>query len=198
MIHFNGVILLNQYFLKKINLGWINTGDRSFCDITRRYKIYIFCTPLPSKDINNSKKVDFWRLKFMEIGVEVDNKTEIESKVNTDYDVEKIKQTSYDRKFIMQFYNNLENLFDVVDKNGFITCFSFAVFNTKTNRSSINNYKMFEEIKYHFNKNKRLLAEWLFTENNFYVYKYKSMEMISYSIKHDKHLMLLENEICIT
>lgn len=104
--------------------------------------VYVFCTPMPHID---------------------------KRKLNL-----KINQTYNDHEFIKKFYTVLSKLIDTVnEKNGIVTCFSFAVFNATTPNSKICNYEMFSEIKSLFGcSNKRLLAEWLYYDTTYVVYKY--------------------------
>ena len=76
----------------------------------------------------------------------------------------KINQDHNDIKFINMFYDTLMNLFDRVNSyGGYVTCFSFAVFNATTEKSTIKNYHMFKEIQQLFKQNpNRILAEWIY------------------------------------
>lgn len=64
------------------------------------------------------------------------------------------KQSIEDNIFTNKFYVNLNTLFNKITLNkGFITCFSFAVFNKLTKNGNLNNYIMFGEIKKLFDAN---------------------------------------------
>ena len=83
---------------------------------------------------------------------------------------QKIIQSNDDLNFINQFYTNLKLLFDVINqKEGIVTCFSFAVFNEITEQSKYNEYLMFSEILGLFTKENekiRLICRWIFNIKN--------------------------------
>ncbi len=78
-----------------------------------------------------------------------------------------LEQTTYDKTYIRQFYQNLGRLFDKVNSHsGFVTCFSWAVFNDATDRGRLRNFHLFREIKSLFTGDykysNRLIAEWIY------------------------------------
>lgn len=82
--------------------------------------------------------------------------------------ISNIRQTNDDIHFINNFYYGLTKLFDkIIDMNGFISCCSYAVFNS-TLYSHINKYTMFKEllniIKKYPNK-KIMCTEWIYRVN---------------------------------
>lgn len=96
------------------------------------------------------------------------------------------KQSIEDNIFTNKFYVNLNTLFNNITLNkGFITCFSFAVFNKLTKNGNLNNYVMFEEIKKLFDANmkktQKLLSEWEYIDDNYTMipYNYEDIK-ISY------------------
>lgn len=156
----------------KDDLGWKVIGDRAYSDETERFKVYIFCTPMPSNHKRNGVLVDYWKTKF--VGQE------------HVYNVESLRQSENDYIFTSQFYKTLDTLFSEIEKmNGFVTCFSFAVFNAMSDRAKYDDFVMFNEIKELFDRKrkhqfKRLLAEWRFTEKNFNMYRCPLAMEISY------------------
>lgn len=151
---------------KKVNNTYIS---ENFKNIT----INIFNCPMPSKyDYNNFIK-----------------KIEKEKKNLPKYQEyqKKFIQTKDDIEFINNFYLKLNNLFDEINqKNGLITCLSYAVFNNDSIHKIYNNYNLFREITYLFNNNiykdMRILAEWVFDKNNSKMYVYNTIEYKNYLI----------------
>jgi len=148
-----------------------------------RYSVLVFCTPLPHVDNRNEKlieKIRSW---------------------NTSVDVDYLVQTEYDRHFTKQLYSKMRQLFDTVNNNnGFVTCFSFAVFRKGTEKDRFCNYVMFSEIIALFEQktSQRILAEWLYTDGCYVVSDYRSCELISYirpdKDKHDGSQIILDHQ----
>ena len=140
-------------FLEKTSyMGWIKINNRIYVSKDGRYKVMIFCTPLPSDDKRNEKFIK----NFISMGIE------------KFYDINKFMQSHSDNKFTKDLYKLMESVFDeIINKNGLVTCFSFAVFN---NKSDLNNFGLFREIKSLFHKlddektDKKILAEWLYAD----------------------------------
>ena len=137
---------------KTKELEWYNDSKNSFKSrINDNITVKIFNCPMPSK-CDFSKVIK--KLK--------------DSNIYEDESIlDKMIQTQYDKTFIDNFYNELENLFDKVNYNyGLVTCFSYVVFNDETQKRIYNNYYLFQEIKKLFRENysssKRVLAEWIY------------------------------------
>ena len=151
-------------------MGWEQIGDRIYMDKQRRYSIYIFNTLMPSEQQNNAAYIGQWSERYRR-----DNLQDI-------YNMEIFRQTENDKQFIRQFYDLLNSVFTQIETyNGFISCFSYAVFNEMTRNSHYVDYVMFKEIMALFNKSTRILAEWRYTKSNFNVYQFRSYNKISYS-----------------
>lgn len=151
-------------------MGWEQIGDRIYMDKQRRYSIYIFNTLMPSEQQNNAAYISQWSERFRR-----DNIQDI-------YNMEIFRQTENDKRFISNFYDSLNSVFTQIEAyNGFISCFSYAVFNEITRNSHYVDYVMFKEIMTLFNKPTRILAEWRYTKINFNVYQFRSYNKISYS-----------------
>lgn len=150
-------------FVKKTNetFHWQKIDNKHYKSKKCNFEVYIFCTMLPHIDtsyvelVNRLKKTNF---------------------TNGDMTAESYMQTEYDVEFIKKFYSNLNMLFTTVNaNNGCVTCFSFAVFNNSTAKSSINKYQMFSEINELFtvtNLHNRLLCEWIYITTNYSVISY--------------------------
>lgn len=121
--------------------------DRHYVSQICNYQVKIFYTMMPHIDKRNTQLSNNLKKHFNGI-------------INIDQYV----QTMDDKIFIKLFYDDLLSLFNHIIKNdGLTTCFSFAVFNALGDKSHINNYQMFDEIKSCFKQNDcQLLAEWTF------------------------------------
>lgn len=130
---------------------WTISHDRIITNSQGNMEIAIFYTPMPSVDGRNIKILDKLKLtKLYKDGL-----------LNLDSYV----QTYGDINFITEFYKLLHSVCGHIQINrGYVTCFSYAVFNSDTEKASFNNYVMFQEIKQLFNEkydtSNRLLAEW--------------------------------------
>ena len=95
-----------------------------------------------------------------------------------------IIQTDEDKNFIEQFYQNLSQMFNMINsKGGIITFFSFAVFNEITVYRKYNEYSMFKEILDLFTvetEKTRLICRWIFDINNQTMNVYNGRGLISY------------------
>lgn len=144
--------------------------------VSKKFNIetIIFCCPMPSVDPKNPAL--YKRL------------LDIVEKFDGAYDPEKILQTEIDKAFITRFYSNLSRLFNVINSNnGFITVYSYAVFNQETSFSRICRYQMFPEILSLFSghyKTNRVLAEWVFRHGFYSVVPHNKfscdIDLISY------------------
>lgn len=98
--------------------------------------------------------------------------------------ISNVKQNNNDIDFITNFYTNLIKLFDkIIDMNGFISCCSYAVFNSSTINAKLNKYVMFKELlniidKYP--KDKIMCTEWIYMINFYCVFDMYSNELYSY------------------
>lgn len=113
-------------------------------------KVYIFNTMMPTIDVRND--------------IILQQLNKIQEKLEYKMNLDKYKQSDYDRTFVKQFYMLFNNLFyHLTSINALVSCFSFAVFNEDTDFSTIMDYSMFKSIKKIFTKfNKFILAEWTF------------------------------------
>lgn len=134
---------------------WKKTGKLEYMSQIYNIKINIFCTMFPHID-KRSKKIVSKLINALD-----------KEYINI---VNNFNQTIEDINFVKTFYTTLDKIFDKINENnGIITCFSFAVFNTKTRFSSICQYKMFSEIKKLFPKELfccRILGEWVYDITN--------------------------------
>ena len=156
-----------QFIDKTPEMGWINIDNKTFIDKTKRYKVMIFYTMMPTKDTRNNDLIKHFK----------------SIKLEEYFDINLIHQTEYDIKFVNTFYDKLTILFNNVNKNnGLVTCFSFCVFNEHTNRSHIKNYLMFNEIIKLFDKiyKHRILAEWRYILGSYVVVNYNNNKHIKY------------------
>lgn len=155
-------------FLSKTNniFSWEKISTKSYKSKKYNLSVDIFCTLLPHDELARNQRI-MKRLK--------------EHKIYYEYPyVQKGEQTQNDVVFVKSFYKILTNFFDEINnKNGVVTCFSYAVFNDNTNLKNINNYSMFSEIKELFKdfpSNNRLLCEWVFKIDNYTVIPYNIKE----------------------
>ena len=138
-------------FIKQTpEFNWIKLACNIYKSSVHNITIKIFNCPMPSE-------YDY---------TEIIKKLKSRNICDEDYYLQ-INQTQIDKNFIKCFYNELNNLFDQVVKcGGFVSCFSFAVFNDESDKRIYNNYYMFKEIKKlfvdKFNKCNKLLAEWVY------------------------------------
>lgn len=168
--------------IKKIKNRYYKSNDN-------RYRIIIFCTMMPHLDKRNSAYIT--KLK--------------EKDIMTVFNVDQLIQTSFDIDFIKYFYGILSDLFDINEnKNGFVTCFSFAVFHQTSKNIGIANYQMFSEIISLFmnDQKHRILAEWTFTNTCYTLYKYKTEQLISYikptcEMPHGNQIIIDENNLVL-
>lgn len=157
------------FFVNELDhiMNWEYDIENEYVVIKSRnydFKIYIYCTMMPSNDERNESIVE--------------NLNRI---INTDIilPIEDIRQTTEDRIFINKFYNCFNDLFKIIIKNkGTVTCFSYAVFHTATNKISYNNFKMFRELieLIDWNNENMFIGEWIFTEGCYVVIS-KSTEL---------------------
>jgi hypothetical protein len=129
-------------FVKKTNelFKWKNKENNHFYSEEFDINIYIFYTMFPTKN------------------------TLINQEVSSDFIT-----TTTDIDFVLKFYNTLENCFkNIIKNNGCVSCFSFAVFNSETDNSKIQNFEMFRELRELKLKIPSLfLAEWNFKFDNY-------------------------------
>jgi len=169
--HFSDSHFLEPYFISMTNdtMKWVKNEEKNvkkeYFSKDGRYKVFIFNTPMPNNDKRNKSIIDKMHEKKMDQLV----------------DINRYLQTKNDIDFIYSFYDCFAKLFDVVCMNGFVTCFSFAVFNMGTKNAHINNYRMFNEVISLFeSKHNRILAEWTFFPECYTVRDYHTNLAISY------------------
>jgi hypothetical protein len=141
---------------------WNMTDDRLYTNKENSIEVAIFYTPMPSIDDRNKKIID--RI----VKTDIDHVVPVELYMQTDNDI----------KFVNNFYHELNIMMNELQVvNGICTCFSFAVFNSQTDKGGVNNYTMFEMIKKLFEGNysvtNRILAEWLYTPTCHVMLPYK-------------------------
>jgi len=131
---------------------WYKKSNNTFKSAVYDITVTIFYCPLPSQ-------YDYTKIlsKLKKANIEM----------FTDDYISQFVQNDNDKQFIEDFYNNLESLFLKVNfYGGFVTCFSYAVFNDETSNCIYNNYHLFKEIKKLFSLdyriNNRFLAEWFY------------------------------------
>lgn len=132
---------------------WEQCGDRHYVNKTGNYNVMIFCTMMPSDDLQNNNKV-------------------INKLVKDGYDMYgTLLQTKDDLEVVDAFYKQFDAMV-AANGNGITTCFSFAVFRESTIHAMRGkDFKMFKRIKNSFtNENTQLLAEWIFVNKNYKVY----------------------------
>jgi len=132
--------------------GFKKIKSRSF-----NIEIFIFSCPMPHICTRNKLICNHYR--------------------KLDYDMvahfaDKIEQTDTDRKFVIEFYKDLSKLFSIiVDKSGYVSIYSFAVFRQGSENSyHINNFAMFNEIIPIARKlpaKSYQLCEWLYTKTGY-------------------------------
>ena len=143
---------------------WELVGDRHFTSNKFKCDIYIFCSMMPHCDLGNARLMT--RLEKLK-----------ESCSDSQFNFDDFKQTSYDRQFIVNFYEKLEQVQQhIISNGGYLICFSYAVFLIGTDNDEIDNFKMFSEIKALFKNtdSHSLLAEWIYRPNNFTIKKFNS------------------------
>lgn len=135
-------------FVEKSDIKFMDYMNGTICAKETNYVTRIFCTMMPSIDINNKIIIDKFKEKK---GFEF---------VNFD----QMTQTSYDIEYTTMFYNSMKRLVNTVVKyNGCVTAFSFAVFNKESEKSRFNGYYLFKEIESVFqHSDKVILCEWIF------------------------------------
>ncbi len=155
----------NPLFIKNTpKYYWDNSDKNSYKSQKYNLLVKTFYCPLPSN-------CDY--TKFMD-------KMKSTNLFDDEY-LSTLEQTMDDKKFIIDFYNNLKILFNKVNEfNGIVTCFSYAVFNAETNNSKYNNYYLFRELTNLFDNDKRILAEWVYRIGFYSVINYKTRELISF------------------
>lgn len=150
-------------FVKNTWHTWEKKGHTYTC---KNITINIFCTMFPHIDHRNNKIIDRILKKHPK---------------NTLPDPNDYRQSSYDVKFIQNFYECLSDMFDHAN---YVTCFSFAVFRKFSLYSRINNFAMFSEIVELFKKKNRIIGEWIFDKNITYVVS--GLKKINYTGYYDE------------
>lgn len=183
----NDIFSINNFkepqFIKYTNeiYSWEKINQKQYKSQNFNVEVNFFCTMMPhsepARNINIVNKIK---------QIDLDQKTNYH---------QKIIQSNDDLNFINQFYTNLKLLFDVINqKEGIVTCFSFAVFNEITEQSKYNEYLMFSEILGLFTKENekiRLICRWIFNIKNNTMIVYSDKGFISYCYQtKDKRLFL--------
>lgn len=172
---------------------WKLYGDRHYCSTTYDCHVYIFCTMMPHNDSRNEHLMK----QLHELHSRMTGPGESEL-----FSPETYHQTEYDRIFIADFYSKLKTLVTSYIATGFMTCFSFAVFNQSSELSVISNFAMFSEImSLVIDKNKCVLAEWSYVPTNYIVNstidKVTPISYVDDTINNDtKILVISDGKIC--
>ena len=131
--------------------NWMKITDR--CFISMKYpnlKINIFYTLFPHKCSKNKNMIAQYR--------STDKLGEFKPFLR------QITQTEYDCLLIDTFYDTFQSMLNkIIHYNGFISCYSFAVFNLNTCYSRICNFEMFREVAkliQRYPSYKRHVCEW--------------------------------------
>jgi hypothetical protein len=128
----------------KIDEDWVRAGS-SF--VNNNITVDIFCTMMPTVDPRNDGLIG-----------------KIKDRFRVDMDLDRFGQTAGDIQFVGMFYDKLRRYVDMIKSNGGLSgCYSFAVFNSSTNRSHLVDYVMFPEIK----TIGLDLAEWRYHSENY-------------------------------
>lgn len=128
----------------KIDEDWVRSGS-SF--INKNITVDIFCTMMPTVDNRNDGLMG-----------------KIKERFRIDMDLDRFRQTPGDIQFVGMFYDRLRGCVDMINSHGGLSrCYSFAVFNSSTNRSHLVDYAMFPEIK----TVGLDLAEWRYHSENY-------------------------------
>lgn len=138
-----------------------------FMNYTKEYKWYF-----ADKNTIKSEVYDI-TIKIFNCGMpsECDYSTVLarlrQNRIFDEAHISSLNQTAEDKSFIRKFYSDLGSLFDKVNYfSGFVTCFSWAVFNAETDRAGLRNFYLFREVKNLFlsdyRHSKRLIAEWVY------------------------------------
>jgi hypothetical protein len=143
-------------FIEKTNdiYNWI-TGGSGMEYTSKNYNVTVklFYTLFPHKCEYNEKY-----MKRMKLDI---NKSSKELFM-------RILQTNEDKLFIKRFYENIHCLFQkIISNKGFISCYSYAVFNIHTRNAAFGyKFKMFRELLYtlkRFPKKNIHVCEWMFS-----------------------------------
>jgi hypothetical protein len=203
---------LDPFFIKFTpEFNWVKViSSANICHYASTvydYNVRIFCTMMPSIDINNNIDIDniVNKVKFTQSFKSTSTDTE-ESNVELIIRITRqYIQTEYDRQFVKRFYTDLFELFSIVnDFGGIVTCFSFAVFNELCTDVAYKykNYRLCPEIIDGFKNHKNLLAEWVFTQGNYCMRYYKNPSIFISYIKptkeySDGHQIVIYNDTMI-
>ena len=145
-------------FSEFVNIDIIKLNHGHYINKARNYECYIFQTMMPTIDTLNSKKMQH----LIKLGMD------------KHIDISIFKQTSYDVKYVSEFYSIIDNTINkIIHNNGSVTCFSFATFDRNSKYGNICNFAMFPELKNIFNnknKNKCKIFEWMFSKSCYIVY----------------------------
>jgi len=172
---------------------WKLCGDRHYCSTTYDCHVYIFCTMMPHNDSRNEDIM----MKLRVLHSRMTGLGECELFMPDTY-----LQTKYDRIFIDDFYSKLRTLVTLHIVTGFMTCFSFAVFNQSSDRSCISNFAMFSEImSLVIDSHKCVIAEWSYVPTNYIVNatinKVTPISYVDDTINNDtKILVISDGKIC--
>lgn len=144
----------------ELTIDYVKVADKYYTHKTLPITIIFFTTMMPSKD---KKRNDHHMTTFIN-----ENYQDF-----LHYSVETFRQTTYDRNYVDQFYDELNlTLQHISALGGTSTCFSFAVFNNITINRRFNNFAMFRELVQTFEANSHcaLICEWFFhTKSSAYV-----------------------------
>jgi hypothetical protein len=172
---------------------WKLCGDRHYYSTTCDCHVYIFCTMMPHNDPRNEDIM----IKLHTLHSKMSSPDECEL-----FSPDVYLQTKYDRIFIGDFYSKLRTIVTSYIATGFMTCFSFAVFNQSSDRSCISNFAMFSEItSLVIDPRKCVLAEWSYVPTNYIVNstidKVTPISYVDDTISNDaKILVINDGRIC--
>ncbi len=131
---------------------FVKLSDKSYKHFLLPIEIQIFNTMMPTKDDTRNKKFITQCEK---------NHTEplFQKSANLYF------QNPDDHIFVDVFYNELKkSVENITNRGNFCSCFSFAVFNEKTQFRDIKNFLMFKEIlDCYTDPTKTIICEWMFS-----------------------------------
>ena len=138
-------------------MKWIKENNRKYTSSTYpNIRINVFYTPFPHMCERNAPIIERYK------------RTNVSADVHIFETINECVQTIADRQFVNSFYTTLENMFINISRDGgFISCYSFAVFNMETTNSRISNFEMFSNVKKIISKlslDQTLICEWYYKQ----------------------------------
>tara|TARA_Y100000780_G_scaffold230634_1_gene253287 strand:- start:21028 stop:21888 length:861 start_codon:yes stop_codon:yes gene_type:complete len=141
-------------------------NTKTYYSTTENINVHIYYTPFPSIDLNNYKSLSLY-----------------DTIIDKDH-LKKLIQTENDINFINNFYQELQIIFETIEKyNGFIICNSYAVFRYGSIFfEKFHSYGLFPDIKNLFkDEPTRVLAEWVFKKDNYNMIRAFDGQKINYT-----------------